>query len=102
VSAGRTRVLRPQDMPTERPTAREEVAPEGTMVTVSWGEEVFQPVQYNTFRCGGNSITTPTKPGETYLEAYRRAWLALEELSELQFNDKLAGYGKRLQRVKEG
>lgn len=75
-------------------------APEGTTIHVAWGEEVFSPVQYNSFRVGGHSITTTVKPGETVRAAYSRAWKMLEELAEMQFDDKVAGFSDRLSKTK--
>lgn len=81
-------------------SAVDEPAPEGTEVTVVWGEEVFSPVQYNSFRVGGTSIKTTTKPGETVRQAHQRVWKMLEELAETQFADKVNGFGERINRSK--
>jgi hypothetical protein len=66
-----------------------------------WGEEVFSPVQYNTFHVGGHSLTLPLKEGESVADAYRRGWQMLEELAQMQFNDKLNGFAERLQATKK-
>jgi hypothetical protein len=82
------------------PKPAEPPAPPGTTVTVSWGEETFSPVQYNSFRIGGNSITTLVQEGETVAEAYARAWASLEELGRMQFDEKMRGFGQRLAATK--
>jgi len=75
-------------------------APPGTSITLSWGEETFSPVQYNSFRVGGNTITLTVQDGESVAQAYRRGWKMLEDLAEMQFADKLKGFGDRLNRTK--
>ena len=66
-------------------------------ITVTWGEEVLQPIQYNGFRVGPLTITAPILPGETVLQAYHRLWTMLDKLGREQFDRKLSGW---LERVK--
>ena len=75
-------------------------ASEGTSITIQWGEEMFSPVQYNSFRVGGNSITLVVKPGESIQDTYSRGWQILEELADSQFEDKLSGFSARLSETK--
>lgn len=41
-------------------------------VTVTWGEETFSPIQYNSFRVGPFSVTSRVLPGESRGDALRR------------------------------
>lgn len=72
----------------------------GDQITVTWGEEVFSPVQYNSFRIGGHSITVTIKPGETALAAWKRGWDMLERAADIQFQDKLDGFRRRMDQTK--
>lgn len=75
-------------------------APPGTQITVVWGEEVFSPVQYNSFRIGGHSVTVVVQDGESALDAWKRGWALLEQAAEIQFTDKLAGFVNRINESK--
>lgn len=77
-------------------------APPGSIITVIWGEETFSPVQYNSFRIGGHSVTVVVQDGETALDAWKRGWALLEEAAEIQFADKLKGFKERIDRSKRG
>lgn len=77
-------------------------APPGTPITIIWGEETFSPVQYNSFRIGGHSVTVVVQEGETALDAWKRGWALLEEAAEIQFADKLRGFRERIDRTKRG
>jgi len=74
----------------------------GTLVTVVWGEETFSPVQYNSFRIGGHSVTLAVEEGETLLDTWKRGWKMLEEAAEISFNDKVSGFADRMKRAKDG
>lgn len=76
--------------------------PPGTEITVTWGEETFSPVQYNSFRIGGHSITVLVNQNETALDAWKRGWALLERAAEIQFEDKLRGFKERIDRTKRG
>ena len=45
---------------------------EGQVVEVTWGEELFQPVQYNSFRVGPFKVATTVRRGETIGDAMLR------------------------------
>lgn len=45
----------------------------GDTITVTLGEQVFAPIQYNSFRVGPFSCTTTIKEGESPEAAYTRA-----------------------------
>jgi hypothetical protein len=74
----------------------------GTVILVVWGEETFSPVQYNSFRIGGNSVTVIVQEGESALDAWKRGWALLEQAAEIQFADKLRGFKGRIDRTKRG
>lgn len=74
----------------------------GTLVTVTWGEETFSPVQYNSFRIGGHSVTLAVNEGETLIDTWKRGWKMLEDAAEIQFTDKVTGFADRMKRAKDG
>lgn len=71
-----------------------------TSITVHYPEESYAPVQYNTFRVGGHSITVVPRPGESASRAYMRGWNILAELAEKEFEHRLASFRERLKRTK--
>jgi hypothetical protein len=73
----------------------------GTIILVVWGEETFSPVQYNSFRIGGHSVTVVVQEGESALDAWKRGWALLEQAAEIQFADKLSGFKARIDRTKQ-
>lgn len=79
---------------------RGQAAEPGTEITVTWGEETFSPVQYNSFRIGGHSIKVTVQPGETALDAFKRGWGILEQAAQVMFDDKLNGFRDRLNQTK--
>lgn len=68
-------------------------------ITVVWGEEHHQPVQYNGFRIGGLHLVADVRPTETVEEAHDRLFAMLDELGRKQFEQKLAGF---LDRARQG
>ena len=74
---------------------------QGGQISVTWGEEVLQPVQFNGFRVGPISMTAPILPGETPREAYERVWNALNELAEKQFVAKAKTFGDHFAQAKK-
>ena len=71
----------------------------GDTVTVTWGEEMFSPVQYNNFRVGPFMATTKIRVGETAFTASRRALFELSKLAEVEFETKATAYLQRLATV---
>lgn len=57
----------------------------GDLITVTWGEEKFSPVQYHSFAVGPFSITSKLLPGETYEMAYTRLWNHLDNIARTCF-----------------
>lgn len=58
---------------------------EGDTITVTWGHECIQPKQYNVYNVGPFSTTTTIRPGETFEEAFNRAYTMLEKMAEATF-----------------
>jgi len=85
---------------TGEPIKPKDVAEPGTTVTVSWGEETFSPVQYNSFRIGGHSVTLTVRDGESALDAWKRGWAMLQEAADIEFQDKMSGFAKRINQSK--
>lgn len=61
-------------------------------LTVTWGEETHNPIQYHTVKVGGLTATVVPAQGESVQEAARRAWKVLDEIAREQFNEKLDGF----------
>lgn len=98
--ATRRRKLMEQAVRDVRAQSPKEDIPPGTEIVVTWGEEVLSPVQYNSFRIGGHSITVIVQEGESALEAWKRGWAILQEAADIQFRDKLKGFQQRLDTAK--
>lgn len=74
----------------------------GEEVTVTYGEQVFSPVQYNSFRVGPMTTTTRVRPGETRADAARRAFDELSAAVEVQRQKVQADFLRSLAAVKGG
>lgn len=61
-------------------------------ISVTWGEQVIQPIQYNGFRVGPLSMTADVLPHETPREAYARVWRILDDLAREQFDAALQNF----------
>lgn len=75
-----------------------EFMPQPRTLTVVWGEETFQPIQFHGFRVGPLSMTVFIAPGSDMQVVYRQVWNRLDALAHEQFGEKMAAY---LDRVKE-
>lgn len=69
---------------------------EGEEITVTSGEELFAPIQYNSFRVGPLHYKTTVRATETLHEAYTRARVALELMMRDEFAAKLRDFNVRL------
>lgn len=65
-------------------------------IVVSWGEEMYSPVQYNSFRAGGVSLRTQVRSGETPSEAHDRCMRHLRSMTQSQFDEQLRTFLDRL------
>ena len=91
--------------PTEEPkTATPKTAEERGVasMTIACGEEVYSPVQYNSFRVGGHSVTLTPTEGETPAMVAARGRRILEELTEAEFQNRLEGFRRRHKESKRG
>jgi hypothetical protein len=68
-------------------------------ITIKWGSEHIQPIQYNGFHVGDLEIVMDVAPNETPDECYARGWAWLERMVETQFELKLQGFMGRVQRA---
>lgn len=64
----------------------------GQEVTVVWGEELFSPQQFHTFKVGPFTATTRVLPGETFEKAAERAMGDLRLFAEKEREKKRASY----------
>lgn len=69
-------------------------------VTVTWGEEVFTPVPYNTFKVGPFTATTDVRAEETISDASDRLYKELSvvaararDAKAIEFKSALSAYG---------
>ena len=68
----------------------------GTTIRVTYGAEKFSPIQFHTFDVGGGFIDVQIRPGETPLDAWRRGYDILRQMTAAEFKAKLPDYAKRV------
>jgi hypothetical protein len=68
----------------------------GERVEVTWGAELFQPVQYNDFRVGPFSASTIVRPRESIAEATVRLHREISVAAQHAFEEKSARYLENL------
>ena len=71
----------------------------GTSVDVTWGEELFQPVEYNGLRVGPFRATTVVRSGETVAAATYRLWLELNAAAMAIRDEKAKEYLRALENM---
>lgn len=69
-----------------------------TEIEVSVGPETYSPVSYNSFTVGPVRVRMKVDPGETVAEAYRRAYLQVHLLFEVEFGVAVGEHLRRLKR----
>ena len=79
----------------------EDVVDEGKTVTVTWAEEQFQPVQFNTFRVGPFAASTQVRAGETIAQATVRLHAELDVAAQQILREKSAAYLRSLKGIAE-
>jgi hypothetical protein len=84
--------LRPEVMKFEPPLLMDASLHPANEVTVSWGEELFTPAPYNSFRVGPFSIKGVVLPGETQLAAMTRLYKELCVFAEQERAHKFKSY----------
>lgn len=70
--------------------------PEEYDIEVTWGEETYSPIQYNSFRCSGITLRTRNRPGERIEEAHARCMRALRSMSQRQFDEQMSVFLDRV------
>jgi len=79
-SQARSSTAAPGTEPGFRPTQGvnpDSPADPGTVVTVEWGNEHFQPLAYYGFDTGAFRVSSPVRPGESVHDATLRIWAEL-------------------------
>lgn len=71
----------------------------GTTVAVTWAEEQYQPVQFNTFRVGPFSATAVVRPGESVAQATCRLHAELDVAAGQIRDQKVADYLAALRKM---
>lgn len=84
--------------PGTRPIVQSSAEP-GTPVDVTWGEELFQPVQYHALRVGPFRATTVVRAGESVADATYRLWCALNEVAMRIRDEKAAEYLRAMESI---
>lgn len=65
-------------------------------VTVTWGEEIFSPQQFHTWKVGPFSSTVNIREGESLVDCARRAMRELTVFAEAEREKKKASYLTRI------
>jgi hypothetical protein len=68
----------------------------GAEIAVTWGEEAYSPVQYQSFRVGAFTLRGRVLPGETYEGAHARLLNAARACAAEQFRVQLADHLDRV------
>lgn len=84
-----------------RAQAEDDLAEGVVTLKLTWPEELFSPVQYNTFKIGGFEVVLKPKAGETIDDMVARGEAMLERVGRRQFENKLAGFLERLRTAAE-
>jgi hypothetical protein len=70
----------------------------GESFTLTWGKELFSPVQYVNFEVGPFHVNIVIRPDETQEEAIARGNLFLTSLARADFEKKSRGFLVRVKR----
>lgn len=70
-------------------------------VTVTWGEEKYTPVPYQTFGVGPFSATVAVAPGESDAAALERAYAVLDAFAKKVKEKKLADYVEEVRKQRK-
>ena len=73
----------------------------GEEVTVTWGADKYQPVQFNVIETPSFTRTTKVRAGETATDAMRRALSDCEKLAQEYFDKKLAMFARNHNRFRK-
>lgn len=75
------------------------VLPTGTKMTIGFGGERLQAVQYCSVEIGPFSVEVLSREGETGEQLYTRGKAMVEEIAEREFEDKVKGHMERIRRT---
>ena len=64
-------------------------------IAIHYGEEVYAPVQFHSFRVGGHTLVLRPKPGEGAIACAARGQAILDELTGKEFDYRLARFRER-------
>jgi superfamily II DNA or RNA helicase len=81
--------------------ATEHTSAEGEEVTATWGEELFTPRQFNSFRVGPFTYTTKVRRGESVEQAYSRALTFVTHVAEQERARKHKSYVAALKELSQ-
>lgn len=60
---------------------------EQKQITLTYGEQLFAPIQYNSFRVGPFTLTVTVRPGETASAATARGLKVLGEVAAAAYKE---------------
>jgi exopolyphosphatase/pppGpp-phosphohydrolase len=80
-------------------TKEETEASKEILLTVTWGKEVLQPLQFHSIEIGPFQITRKTTKGES-VNAAAEWYDEMERWAEEQFQKKVAQFKKRVTRLR--
>lgn len=83
----------------EAPREHTITEPAGETVSVTRGEWLVQPVQYNSFRVGAVTVETTRRPGESFEAAARRAYDVASRVHRGMAEKEMAEYLDYIARV---
>jgi len=64
----------------------------GDEIEVSWGPELFTPIQYHTITVGPFRVKIHIQPGETEGAAFSRGWKYLDRMGRQAYQDALPAF----------
>lgn len=86
----------PREEEAEQRAGERAFAEAAGLVEVTWGEELFKPLDYNGIRLGPFKATTAVRPGETVADAVVRLHAELAEAAKRVFGEKRRVYLQEL------
>ncbi|MGB1142425.1 MAG: hypothetical protein ACPG1A_16110 [Halioglobus sp.] len=71
----------------------------GTTIHVTFGKEHIQPVRFQGMDVGPFGMDVTVQPGESPVEAKRRAMVHLEAMADEEYNEKLPAFIARCRKA---
>lgn len=72
---------------------------DGVEVTVTWGTDKYQPVQFNVFEHGPFFVKVKCRKGESVVDAGSRAWAVAQSLAKATYPAKAQEYLANLKKL---